>query len=103
MAIDAQLKQPPSPEQIATRRDAINRMNAALSGLSCDDREVLDAVYDLMETNDSGARLAARWGVHRSSISRRHRLIIQKMRHLMSEADGDCSSDPGAPNRSASG
>ena len=83
MVIDAQLKRPPSPEQVAAKRDAIKRMQQALTALSADERAVLDAVYDLRDTNDSGARLAARWGVHRSSISRRHKMVILKLRDLM--------------------
>ncbi len=55
-------------------------MRAALVHLSARARETLTAVYDLKETGDSGAELARRIGVSRSTVSRRHRAALSALR-----------------------
>lgn len=72
-----------SPEADYEERDAIHKVRRALEMLSDDERRVVRAVYDLNDSGDSGARMAKRTGMSRSSISRRHRVVLDRLRRLL--------------------
>lgn len=65
------------------REDAIYKVRRALQALPEEERRAVRAVYDFAERGDSGARAAARFGVSRSQISRRHRKALNKLRRMM--------------------
>lgn len=56
------------------------RLGRAMGTLSVEDREIVEAVYDFSSRGDSGADLAKRRGVSRSTISRAHLRILDDLR-----------------------
>ena len=75
--------EPVDPETNAAQRQCVSRMQTVLAELSEDDRQVIEAIYDFEERGDSGAKLAERLGTTRSSISRRHQIILLKLKERM--------------------
>lgn len=73
----------PDVESAYAREDAIYKVRKAMKALPDDERRAVRAVYDFSDRGDSGARAAARAGVSRSQISRRHRKALQKLRRMM--------------------
>lgn len=79
------LEEPPpeSQEDALVERDTIHKVRQAVQQLSEAEQRVVRAIYDLDETGDSGAQMADRAGVSRSSISRKHRAILERLRRLL--------------------
>lgn len=77
----------PNPEEHLSYLQDLRRMRSALDDLDEEERELLKAVYDLDDTGDTGAALARRQGVNRSSVTRRHQAILDKLRQLMERQD----------------
>jgi RNA polymerase sigma factor for flagellar operon FliA len=55
-------------------------LRRAMDALPDDDREVVDAVYDFHDAGDTGARLAERRRISRSTVSRAHVRILDGLR-----------------------
>ena len=71
------------PDDIFERCETSHRLSQAVNELEPSEREVIEAVYDLREQGDSGARLAERRGINRSGVCRRHRSILERLRRIM--------------------
>jgi len=69
----------PDPEHLYVDAETRAHVDAALSTLSVEDREVLDSIYGFGD-EDSGSDLARRRGVSRSTISRAHLRILDLVR-----------------------
>lgn len=65
-------------------------VGSAFEQLSPDDQRLLIAVYDLRRIGDNASQFAERTGVNRSTISRRHAQVLEKLRAtLTSHRDED--------------
>jgi RNA polymerase sigma factor for flagellar operon FliA len=73
----------PTPEEETVLADGLARLRAGVELLGLEDREVIGAIYDLDAVGDSGQRLAARLGLSRSAVSRRHRRALDRLRRLV--------------------
>ncbi|MEE2788865.1 MAG: sigma-70 family RNA polymerase sigma factor [Myxococcota bacterium] len=83
LSADVRLRMAPSPEDITVHQSALRRLRRVLHELDADELSLIEAVYDFHGTDDSAARFARRRGLHRSSITRRHRNVLRKLRALM--------------------
>lgn len=70
----------PDPEVRLADASLRRRLQDALRGLATEDREVVDAFYDLDEQGRSGAELARHHGLSRSTLSRAHLRVIDRLR-----------------------
>lgn len=87
----------PDPEQRLVDKETLARVSLALAALSAEDQAVIRAIYDLDESEDSGAALARRWKMHRSGVSRRHRRALKQLRRLLSSPSTGPPTAPRAP------
>jgi len=71
-------------------------MRQALEELNTLEKKVVRAVYDFSLRDDNAAQLALREGIHRSSVSRRHKSVLGKLRDIMRRLRGHTieTSDP---------
>jgi RNA polymerase sigma factor for flagellar operon FliA len=65
------------------QHDVIYRVRRAVQALPESERRAIRAIYDFAEKGDSGAKAAARFGVSRSQISRRHQKALEKLRRML--------------------
>ena len=63
-------------------------LRQALEELNTLDKKVVRAVYDFSLRDDNAAQLAKREGIHRSSVSRRHRSALGRLRDIMRRLRG---------------
>jgi len=78
-------KEEPSPEKQLLEKETLARLRRVIESLSSSDQEVIRAVYDMKEQGESGASLARRQGISRSTISRKHSRLLRRIRRLMEE------------------
>lgn len=76
------------PEEDLLAAADLRRLRQAIARLTDSERAIIVAVYDLDENGDSGAALAARLGVSRSTVSKVHRRVIHRLRAVMEATDG---------------
>ncbi len=76
---------PADPEARMLHAEQLGAVRAEVERLEPDHREALRAIYDLDGVGDSGAELARRRGLHRSSISRRHRAALGQLRRRLKD------------------
>lgn len=76
---------PVDPETRMLQAEQIGAVRAEVERLEPEHREALRAIYDLDGVGDSGADLARRQGLHRSSISRRHRAALGQLRRRLKD------------------
>ena len=71
-------------------------MRQALEELNTLEKKVVRSVYDFSLRDDNAAQLALREGIHRSSVSRRHKSVLGKLRDIMRRLRGHTieTSDP---------
>lgn len=81
---DEMLAEPP-PDVVAEEEETRTHLRRAFARLPEEDRRVLTAVYDLDDQGDSGAGLARRRGLSRSTVSRLHIRALDRLRRLMDE------------------
>lgn len=86
-ALDVHDREPRDPEAMLLDGEELDRLREHLDRLAPDDREILEAIYDLGESGDSGAALARRRGVSRSYVSRRHRQLLDRLRRLLTHSE----------------
>lgn len=78
--VEAHTDPPKTPEEIAMHSETQQRLASALSSLRPRDLELVIAVHDLRGIGDSGAALARRRGVGRSTVARRSRQLTKLLR-----------------------
>jgi RNA polymerase sigma factor for flagellar operon FliA len=69
-----------NPEEETIDQEEKSLMKEAFEQMDEESRVLLTAVYDLDEIGDNAASLAGREGVHRSTITRRHRNVLEKLK-----------------------
>jgi RNA polymerase sigma factor (sigma-70 family) len=69
-----------TPEEEVIEHEEKSIMKEAFEQMDHESKTLLTAVYDLNETGDNAASLAGREGVHRSTITRRHRNVLEKLK-----------------------
>jgi|JI7StandDraft_1071085.scaffolds.fasta_scaffold177771_2 RNA polymerase sigma factor for flagellar operon FliA len=73
----------PTIDEVVEEEETRSTLRAAFARLPDEDRQVLAAVYDLKEQGDSGAALARRRGMSRSTVSRLHIRALERLKRLM--------------------
>ena len=74
----------PNPEEAFVHEADLTRMRNAVNQLDADDRALLQALYALdTSQHASPAQYADARGIHRSTMSRRHRRVLKRLRLIM--------------------
>ncbi|MFN3198097.1 MAG: sigma-70 family RNA polymerase sigma factor [Bradymonadia bacterium] len=71
------------PETALEQAQLMQRLRSALGQLPEEEREVIEAIYDLHQTGDSGAAWGRRKGLSRSAVSRRHHRALGRLAHAI--------------------
>ena len=79
---------PARPDDHLLRKERHAGLEAVLATLRSDDRQVLSAIYDPDSNDRSGAALARRLGVSRSTVSRRHQALLGLLRERLGAGHG---------------
>ena len=76
-------QRPPDPETLLTLKQRAQMLSAALDALSGRERALVQHLYDidLGQSDDDLEAVVA--GVHRSTVSRRHRRVLSRLRSII--------------------